>query len=409
MAPSTTIDSLTPQSTTLALLDPRFTGGFRNQHMRLTGLVIYATSQNISSILLDSLRYDNKVVSRVNSSLGRIPFQDLFDVEHWNRISDRVGTHVLPRLVRYMPSLHPEWNPDTALFRALGDQPMTGPESGFFRQTDMYPHVQNCTRPYAFGSGRKAGQRTWGVYMQHKNQYGDQLSETDLALIEALQPSKALADAIESITYSDHGEMDHHQRHHHYHSTGTGHLLAIHPRTELDMLKHKCSKIMTRNLTKIFDMIQGSSFFSEPNGTSKYQQVYLCISRSGMEDKTDAYQRFKGLMDQNLWTLNQAADRGLWNGTVGVREGGEPLAASLGIPWPRVHTAAQVMDFFVAVRAKAFVGTFGSSYSTDVWTTRYVLNQKGRRDTSLDLLNYVHGPNGIGLIGNGGLPPAHKC
>jgi hypothetical protein len=156
-------------------------------------------------------------------------------------------------------------------------------------------------------------------------------------------------------------------------------------------------------------MIQGSSFFSEPNGTSKYQQVYLCISRSGMEDKTDAYQRFKVLMDQNLWTLNQAADRGLWNGTVGVREGGEPLAASLGIPWPRVHTAAQVMDFFVAVRAKAFVGTFGSSYSTDVWTTRYVLNQKGRRDTSLDLLNYVHGPNGIGLIGNGGLPPAHKC
>jgi hypothetical protein len=96
---------------TLALLDPRLIGGFRNQHMRLTGLVIYAQSQNMKNLLLDSLRFDNYVVSSRNPSsysLGRIPFQSLFDVDHWNAVSDRYGSHILPRLVRYSPQLHPD-------------------------------------------------------------------------------------------------------------------------------------------------------------------------------------------------------------------------------------------------------------------------------------------------------------
>jgi hypothetical protein len=128
-----------------------------------------------------------------------------------------------------------------------------------------------------------------------------------------------------------------------------------------------------------------------------------------MEDKTSVYERFKGLMDQNLHSLNQAGQIGLWRGTVRVSEGGEPLAASLGIPRDSVQTAAQVMDFFVAVRAKAFLGTFGSSYSTDVWTTRYVLAQKRGKNADRDPFNYFHGPDGIGLVGNDGLPPPHKC
>jgi hypothetical protein len=434
-------------SKTLALLDLRLTGGFRNQHMRLTGLVLYAVSQNISNLLLDSLRYDNKVVSRrgnagggrirgqvnnTSGSLGRIPFQDLFDVHNWNRVSDRVGTHILPRLIQYSPDLHPDWDPDLALFRstimALTVNASDSVQQSQFRKADMYPHVQHCTQPYAFGSGRRVGQRTWGVYMQHKKDqqspYGNQLSPTELALIEALQPCPTLANAVKSITHTSHhhgtGDLTRGQTKKDLPPSLPPLMLAIHPRTELDMLKHKCSKIMTRNLTQIFEMVQDSVFFSEPseNGnatnsskSSKYQQVFLCISRTGMEDKG---QRFQQLMDQNLRTLNQASRNGLWKGTVKVREGGEGLATSLGIPWDRVHTAAQIIDFFVAVQATAFLGTFGSSYSTDVWTTRYVLAQKKTNrgeiagTSSVDPLNYFHDPSGIGLIGNGGLPPAHR-
>lgn len=390
-------------SATLALLDPRFTGGFRNQHMRLTGLVLFAVNHNISNLLLDSLRYDNKVVSRVNSTLGRIPFEELFDVKHWNQISDRVGTHVLPRLVRYSPTLHSEWDPNKALFRALDSDSVL---KARFRQEDMYPLLQNCSRPYAFGSGRKVGQRTWGVYMQHRKKYGNRLSATDLALIEALQPCETLAKTVESITHSIDNSIDGEKN---SSEGGMGNLLAIHPRTELDMLKHKCSKHMTRNLTKIFNMIEESDFFSDfseaDKRTSRYQKVFLCISRSGMQEKTGAYQKYRVLMDQNLLALNRAGEQGLWHGTVEVKEGGEPLASSLGIPMDMVQTAAQVMDFFVAVRAKAFVGTFGSSYSTDVWTARYFLAKQGGGDP----LNYFHGPDGIGLIGGGGLPPVHHC
>lgn len=404
---------------TLALLDPRFTGGFRNQHMRLTGLVVYAISQNISNILLESLRYDNRVASILNSTLGRIPFEELFNVTEWNRISNRVGTHILPRLVSYNPQDHPEWDPTTALFSAVGTRPLGNINIKNFRQTDLYPLVQNCTRPYAYGSGRKVGQRTWAAYQEHKRRYGDTLSPTDLALMEALQPTKVIADAVSLITHSRKDSKEEEEDGHHSTMTTNhdsmdnveGGMLAIHPRTELDMLKHRCSKSMTQNLTKIFEMVQDSSFFSEPSGKSKYDKVYLCISRRGTEDETGPT-KLKALMDQNRQSFHQAIKDGLWNGTVRVREGGEPMAtSSLGIPWDRVETVAQILDYFVAVRAKAFIGTFGSSFSIDVWTTRYVLAQtEGKGDVSMDVLNYFHGPNGVGLIGNGGLPPHHtRC
>jgi len=423
---------------TLALLDPRLTGGFRNQHMRLTGFIIHAISQNISNILLDSLRYDDKearlllqddqdhsthTTTTTINNLGRIPFEDLFDVEEWNRVSKRVGTHILPQLVSYNPIDHPEWNPQTSLFHVLGTQPLERIERNSFKQIDIYPnYMENCTKPYAFGSGSRIGRRTWHTYMQYKNLHPQELTRTDLALIEALQPSKAIRDAISSITHSHHNDDGHAD------DDEKG-MLVIHPRTEIEMLQHRCSKHMTRNLTKIFQMVQESWFFSEYNGTttttttttsrSKYQQVYLCMSRSGLVDPSIPI-RLKSMTDQNLLAFDHAMSHGLWNGTVQVHVGGESFITSLGFPVDRIQTVAQVMNFFIAVQAKAFIGTFGSSYSTDVWTTRYGLAQRNKQQQRQlgedgddgedpDPFNYFHGPNGIDKVGNGGLPPPHRC
>ena len=60
-----------------------------------------------------------------------------------------------------------------------------------------------------------------------------------------------------------------------------------------------------------------------------------------------------------------------------------------------------LLNFWLAVRADVFVGVRKSSWSTDVWTTRYHMG-KGDRN-----FEYTQ-DRGIMPIGNDGLPPPHK-
>jgi hypothetical protein len=59
-----------------------------------------------------------------------------------------------------------------------------------------------------------------------------------------------------------------------------------------------------------------------------------------------------------------------------------------------------MINFHVATEASIFVGVRGSSYSTDIWTTRFHL---GKGDS-----NYEYTPDSIIQIDNGGLPPPHS-
>ena len=71
-------------------------------------------------------------------------------------------------------------------------------------------------------------------------------------------------------------------------------------------------------------------------------------------------------------------------------------ATSYGVALP------MMVNFYLMTSAKVFIGVRGSSYSVDVWTTRYYQG-KGRH-------NYAYTPKGIVPIENGGLPAAHvKC
>ncbi|KAL3902594.1 MAG: hypothetical protein SGARI_005758 [Bacillariaceae sp.] len=216
------------------------------------------------------------------------------------------------------------------------------------------------------------------------------------------------------------------------------------------MLNHPCGKTMVQNLTLILKMIEegllqevqqqqiadGSddkkesssaavdAVTSNNGNNNNFHRVYLCISRRFMEMNTGSwYSRKKELADDNLNTLNRVtvtaaattskgrgngssgngSSGGMWNSTVPVVEGGETLMESSlkGLfTIQEAGMAAQVVNFFVAVHADVFVGTYGSSYSTDVWTVRHYLG-KGDR-------NYRHSPQGLFKVE--GLPPPHqKC
>ena len=60
-----------------------------------------------------------------------------------------------------------------------------------------------------------------------------------------------------------------------------------------------------------------------------------------------------------------------------------------------------VVDYEMLIEADIFIGVRGSSYSNDVWISRYH-NGKG-------LYNYEYTTDGIIPIDNGGLPSPFEC
>jgi hypothetical protein len=362
--------------------------------------------------------------------LPRVRHELLFDVDHWNRVAAQVNQQqhhtnenhesliILPHLVHYSPHEHPDWNPETGLFRNLTASVVLA--KGYnHRNHDLMKNVSDCTQPYAYGSGHAVLGRLWKLFLQLQRSRGEKEHDpVEQAVYQAVQPSPLLKQAMDSILASSSSSAN---------ATGVSKpeassngLLVIHPRCELDIINHrKCKKLLVKNLTTIFQMIEESEYFAvklKDNGTAtstststipRYERAFLCIDRHFMELKDGGwYESKKTLADENLATLNRATDHerggGLWNGRVPTMEGGQRNAAIMdAFPPEASGMAAQVLDFFVAVNAAAFVGTFGSSYSTDVWTVRYYL---GKGDT-----NYHHSIEGVKKIGNDGLPPPHKC
>lgn len=474
-------------SPTLALVDPIFMGGFRNQHMRFVALADHARKRNIPSLLLPSLQWGNNAIQMKDkqkqrksvSVVTRVPHSYLFDVDHWNQLAwewkeeraRRAGEEpenhgfefqtrstpktlegavstfdsppMLPFLVPYNPRLHSDWDNINQIFQDLAPEKVLDPKFNP-RRMDLMELTVGNSMPFAFGSGKGAG-RLWNEYYQTliKEEIldpafdGSTASNTtpfptiemehrgalEIAIYQALKPSVRLQPVVDSILYKE--DYRNNTRKHSKHdfvdsNTPIPSLIVIHPRCEIDMLMHKCGKKMTRNLTKIFEMVEESPHFSNLNsdtgtGEPLYERVMLCVARDlmapgSMSTKDD----INTLVEQNWVTLNRVTRKnssnflkedslhGLWKGKVQVIEAGEDAAASIpDLPSEAVEIVAQVINFFVAVNAAVFVGTFGSSYSTDVWTVRYHLG-KGSG-------NFYHSPQGIHKVSNGGLPGAHRC
>jgi hypothetical protein len=80
-----------PTSPTLALLyPPGLLGGYRNQAMRFVAFCRHAIDQNISQLLLPSLLWSTRYPQRsdrgglATAPFWPVPFEALFDVDHWN-------------------------------------------------------------------------------------------------------------------------------------------------------------------------------------------------------------------------------------------------------------------------------------------------------------------------------------
>jgi hypothetical protein len=474
--------------------DPHFLGGFRNQAMRFVAFVSYAVQNNISQILLPSLRWGD-----VHNKGKSILHEHLFDVAFWNANAEELG---IPLLVRYDPNvlegmieiseyengtkseqyyynqdnIVPCWNTTSGLYPEL-DESLLRSDSINMRMVDTLAEIDSITGKYngshshcggtfrdkdpgyiafmehmdtknglakrglkirrcfthlvPYGGGLTVGRLWKGYYELQKtrklasmtvkinkkllNVYPEHLP-VEKAIFQLLQPSDALRSAMEAaaLLHSNDGKQQ---------STdgkAIPRILALHPRIERDMLKHKCARYMENDLATVFERIRTYPSFVD-GSEHKFDLVFIALSKMQVEDMSQGItQSVVETMTNNLHTLNMARTNGLFESSIPIFESGTATASTvLFVETPldantETFTAdqlgvnelvAMVINYFTLVRADIFVGVRGSSFSTDVFSARYYNSQTegyvGRAKS------YIVGRQGIEELF--GPPPPLDC
>jgi len=397
------------QDNALALLyPPGLVGGYRNQVIRLLSLAMTAIKRKIPSLLLPSLLWSTQIVINGKETWVPIPHDLIFDVEYWNSFSGN-----LPNLVEATDSMdcwttHLPTKPDLShLMNEVIQRGFLTPIANLsydivarkfvptnLRRLDVLGNVSHCKNPHAYGGGIAVG-RLWRDYATMNEKKTD-LQGADTDILKALQPKQQWKDLAHScITDRIDSEKNY---------------IALHARIELEMMNHRCGKNMERNLTHLFDNVQ--LLIENELREDTVGGVFVAVSRAGIElNEGQWYESVKTYADENLATFNRVVGdnlggsigEGLGGGQTIVFECGEKLMDKYYKQNPNTidygSLLQSVVNFYVATEAKAFVGVRGSSYSTDIWTTRY---HQGKGDR-----NYEYTRKGIILMENGGLPPKH--
>lgn len=431
---------------TLALLyPPGMIGGYRNQVIRFTGFVAHAKKNNATQLLLPSILWSTTYkAANDERRFFPVPMDLLFDVDHWNSF------YHLPRLVDsiensdcwdvqngrdgYVEEVRVQSNAGnlsfvspmldnvlsrSALLTPIIDQSrafLTGRLRKKVRKLDFYPDVENCSHPIVYGGGRGAG-RLWNDYLYSPKIQPGTNDSTDLDAIrftrlissvsQALRPSKQWRDVAHQCILQHLPNQQKKIASPKQQTRATGYV-ALHARVEVDMMLHRCGKNMEKNLTKIISMVD--AMVEDHNVDPQHQKlqgVFVAVSRLGMQQPTKN-NTMQDLAKANWETLKKRsvpANRQMYST---VFECGETWMNR----WYSTQTDIEedyfgslvpsLMNFYIATHATIFVGVAKSSWSTDVWTTRYY---QGKGDS-----NFQYTPEGIIPVPNGGLPAAHtKC
>lgn len=191
-------DETTTTTTALALAyPPGLVGGYRNQVIRLGGLLQYAQNNTISQLLLPTILFGTTYPNNHPQFFFPVPMDQLFDITHWNEnfhntlptlvttLSEPDCWDPQPRprtLATTLDSHHPDLPPLTAQLlqdgtafvtpllpltrQLLFEGNATRSSSINPRKMDVLPRVEHCQRPIVYGSGQGAG-RLWNDMMRN--------------------------------------------------------------------------------------------------------------------------------------------------------------------------------------------------------------------------------------------------
>mmetsp|Transcript_7902 Transcript_7902/g.10047 ORF Transcript_7902/g.10047 Transcript_7902/m.10047 type:complete len:432 (+) Transcript_7902:310-1605(+) len=337
-------------------------GGFRNQYMTFSGIMLMMQSANHSQIIVESIKW--KDLFGTNERLRHDLF---FDVVHWNSFYP-----ILPRFVEF----------DAAIYNDVQ----------FIGKTDTSPSIRwnvkdlmQATNPYGLAERGLVAQNQYKQYVKKVVEGVQQRNLIDLYMLKgAFRPHPALQNIIEDFLKSDGVPVKY---------------MVLHARIEPDMQKHTmCLDKKITNLTEIINLLEKK--FPEP----PVNKVLIILNRGILEKEVATEDIDNELADYNLKVLNSVIRNGLWDGRAKAIEAGVELAKNSGHPiYSKYYSlAGSVIDFFLAVQSDIFVGTEVSSFSVDVEITRFYRDRKE---------NYHYLPNKLEptTLANKTLPPRFKC
>jgi hypothetical protein len=314
--------------TTIGFKEQGFPSGYRNQIQSFSAFVVLAGLANHSQILMPTIRHKDTF-----GTYKFMPFEFLFDVEHWNSFYP-----ALPRMVHCDHELFPNYNC----------------AAGRWRKTD---------KPTLLHAEMRRPSRLFGIYMRYSmKRKGPMMAAgfrnpMELLMIKgALRPHPDLL-AISNRLLGDLG------------GNGTIPYMTLHARVEPDMMKHPlCWVSKITNLTDIFRFLEET--FPDPPAT----RIFIPINRQHMEAEgkinTEEPNSTNWMAVHNLNELNRAVKDGLWSGRAKVFEFGSNMLKGTKYE-SRAATSGAVLNFFIAQNANVFVGTRVSTYSMDLLHARF--------------------------------------
>ena len=309
------------------------------------------------------------------------------------------------------------------------------------RKFNLFPQIKDCQHPVVYGGGSGGG-KLWNDYVSMpkvgiRNKITPEAVENtrvinlvDQALIPSKQWRSVAHQCILQHQTTSKGTTGGNSNNHNEHFN----IAALHARVETDMMKHKCGRYMQKNLTKIFHMVDDLVEIYNSGKTPENQMhgVFLAVSRQGMqtpvnntEVQTMADYNWDALLERSITQTTRAEKS---PSTKNVKKSNAVDVFECGELWTDRWYAEQlseqqsqhqmkddvmmiehdhygsilpsILNFYIATHASMFIGVQGSSWSTDVWNTRY---HQGTGDG-----NYVYTKGRIKPIPDGGLPPPHQ-
>jgi hypothetical protein len=383
-----------PNLTTFAYAKCNIISGYRNQMMAFTMLVLRAKKGGHGQLLMESVRH--KDTYGTNEFL---PFDYYWDVDHWNHHYPSV-----PRMVDYDPILHSQWTHEKGGFHKLEEDNITTP-------TKPYGFMGKVT---ALMAGYERYAKGLGKYTYHGHR-----DPAEIAMFQgALKPHPDLQIIIDRASKR----------------LGDNYM-TLHARIEPDMQRHGvCKKYKVTNLTDILQFI----YHTFPEPPEHISTVFMPINRKLLEkegtthphpddnsisfekdpdnnnnNNTNKKKTINWLAVENLQVLNRLVEQGMWDGRVQVLEFGSN--AVQGSKYEKhFSTAGAILDFFLAINAKVFIGTEVSSYSHDLLATRFFRTHTSSSistQTTNPTHNYHYRPDGLhdwtppGTVD----PPGFRC
>uniref|UniRef100_A0A7S3QEQ1 O-fucosyltransferase family protein n=1 Tax=Chaetoceros debilis TaxID=122233 RepID=A0A7S3QEQ1_9STRA len=437
-------------------------GGFCNQYELFLGIVFIAqlegkgsSSSPSSSSFSSKIPFAgyNQIIEEsiawkdTHGKEKLIPHHKLFDVVHWNQFDP-----VLPRFVKFDPDIHTDLTPPSSTSSELEM------ELAFFRRKEDYPSADllmykkhlgdpfvNATKPYAIGAHRNMAKNR---YMQFAKRIDKSLGSTGLnsgsededeqfsvyrhIVTGALRPHPEIQHMLDEFLQQhglkvryrgqDRGQkQDESQSQSQSERKNNGEdFVVLHARVEPDMYIHRmCKDKKVVNMTDIVEMVH--AYYPEPPAST----VLLVFNRFMMEQEANGTKidDMHKITVHNLNVINHMVENGLWGGQVRVIEVGSKVVELHNMNASTSDTSAQnestassrggyyghfstivggIMNFFLALDAKIFIGTEVSTYSTLNINSRFY---RGERQ------NYFYRPGGLHWVTpvNGTKPHRFVC